>query len=114
MVVILSDAEAANVAQILRRMNERVEDAEDHTVAYVDERGPTDFANQLEALVDAGDENVYVPMGVNVNGDPQTGPAFVTRTAADQFGAGAGLEVTHKVPLRKSNPVDDGTRSIKE
>lgn len=108
MAVILSDAEAANVAQILRRMNERVEDVEDHTVAYVDDRSPTDFANQLEALAGSGPENVYVPMGVNVNGDPQTGPAFVTRTAADQFGAGAGLEVTHKIPLRKSNPAADG------
>lgn len=114
MVVILSDTEADNVAQILRRMNERVTDAEGHAVAYVDDRGPTDFANQLKALADSGPENVYVPMGVNVNGDPQTGPAFVTRTAADQFGAKAGLEVTHKVPLRKSNPAADDTRSIEE
>lgn len=87
-VVILSDDEAENVASILRRMNERVEDAEDHTVAYVDDRGPNDFANQLEALVDAGDETVYVPLEP-FGRNRKARYAFVTGNAARTFAAKA-------------------------
>jgi len=62
MVVILSDDEAENVASILRRMVERIRDDGPSTrMATVDDRGPTDFATQLEALVDNDTETVYVP-----------------------------------------------------
>lgn len=85
-VVILSDDEAENVAAILRRMNERVEDTDDARVAYVDDRSPTDFANQLEALVDAGDETVYVPF--ERHRDATTARiAFVTGHAAQTYAA---------------------------
>ena len=61
MTVLLSDTEAENIASILRRMNERVK-AGPETVAYVDDRGPTDFANQLQALVDGGPPSVHAPV----------------------------------------------------
>lgn len=94
-VVILSDDEAENVASILRRMNERVEDADDTRVAYVDDRGPTDFANQLEALVDAGDPSIYVP----VDDGPTTGIGYVTRTTAHTAAAKTGRRKVHEVPI---------------
>ena len=101
MVVILSDDEAANVASILRRMNERVDDAEDHTVAYVDDRGPNDFANQLEALVDAGDETVYVPFERygDARGATTARYAFVTGNDARTYAA-------------KVNDADDVDRAV--
>lgn len=114
MVVILSDAEAENVAQILRRMNERVDAAEDHTVAYVDDRGPTDFAKQLEALADAGDENVYVPL-FTLGDAPAACAAFVTRTAADEFAAKTGVPHTQKVPVKDpDDPIPDDRPGLEE
>lgn len=44
-------------------MNERVQ-AGDGTITYVDDRGPTDFADQIEALVDDGFATVHVPVSV--------------------------------------------------
>jgi len=89
MVVILSDAEAENVAQVLRRTAERIDDANAHSVAYVDDRGPNDFANQLEALVDAGDETVFVPFERygDARGATTARYAFVTGNAAQTYAA---------------------------
>jgi len=97
--ILLSDDEAANVASILRRMNERVEDAEDHTVAYVDERGPTDFARQLEALADAGDPNVYAVTST-IADTPVVSATYPTRITADTHAAKVGGVHVQKVPLK--------------
>lgn len=80
MAVILSDGEAEDIASILRRMAERVEDGPG-TMAYVDNRGPGDFANQLEALVDADDPTVYLPIAFTSDG-PKPIAAFVSRNSA--------------------------------
>lgn len=79
MTVLLSDTEAENIASLLRRMNERVQTS-DESVAYVDDRGPTDFANQIEALVDAGPASVHVP--ISVGSEVTVYAAHLTPTAA--------------------------------
>lgn len=61
-------------------MNERVQ-ASDESVAYVDDRGPTDFANQIEALVDGGPPSVHAPV-VFVDDDVSIHPAYLTPTDA--------------------------------
>lgn len=114
MVVILSDDEAANVAAVLRRMKERVDAAEDHTVAYVDDRGPNDFANQLEALVDAGDETVYVPF--ERLGEAVTARhAFVTGNAAKTYSAKVNeADVDRAVPAVEDVTLTDPNDDIPE
>jgi len=113
-VVILSDDEAETVASILRRMNERVEDADDTRVAYVDDRGPTDFANQLEALVDAGDEPVYVPF--ERLGDAVTARhAFVTGHAAQTYAAKVNdADVDRAVPAVEDVTLTDPNNDLPE
>lgn len=94
MPVVLSDDEAENVAAVLRRMHERVEDADDVNMAHVDDRGPEDFARQLEALVDVG-VTVYVPVAPkggpgkwSVEGQvPGDTMAFVTPNTARMYAA---------------------------
>lgn len=68
-------------------MVERIRDDDRSTrMVYVDDRSPSDFAGQLEGLVDAGDPTVYVP--IHRLGDaPALSYAFVSRTAADQYTA---------------------------
>ena len=95
MVVLLSDDEAADVASLLRRMNERVADSSEHTPAYIDNRGPNDFARQIEALVDQGNPSVYVPVGHN--GD--VGFGYVSRTTAHTAAAKTGRRTIREVAL---------------
>lgn len=107
MVVILDDDEAENVAQILRRTFDH---AVNSPMVFVDDRGPHDFAEQLEALVDAGDPNVYVVMSaLDRTNIPIASVATLTRTAAEAWvdehgGDGFGVQ---KVPVRDPRKGDD-------
>lgn len=95
MTVLLSDTEAEQIASILRRMNERVDAAADTTVAHVDDRGPSDFAGQLEALIDAGNPTLYVPT-------PESTPlthAFMTSNAAHTFATKTGHTAVDDVDI---------------
>lgn len=96
MPVLLSDEEAENVATLLRRMHERITEAPAPSIAYVDDRSPEDYANQLEALVDGGDPTVYVPLSVS-NGVPSAMKARVTHTDA----------VTAATKVRKSPTIQE-------
>jgi len=110
MVVILSDDEAENVAAVLRRMAERVADSDDARMAFVDDRGPTDFANQLEALVDAGDETVYVPFerGDDALDGTTARRAFVTESTAHMYAATVNdADVDRTVPHAEAVTVAD-------
>ena len=79
MTVLLTDAEAADVASLLRRMTERIAES-DQTPAYVDGRGPNDFAEQLEANVDA-DPSLYVPVTFG-NGGVHVGRGHMSKIDA--------------------------------
>jgi len=111
MVVILSDDEAENVASVLRRMVERIrDDGRSTRMVYVDDRGPTDFANQLEALVDAGDETVYVPFerGDDALDGTTARRAFVTESTAHMYAATVNdADVDRRVPHAEAVTVAD-------
>jgi len=116
-VVILSDAEAENVAAVLRRMSERVDAADDVNMAYVDDRGPNDFAKQLEALVDAGDETVYVPFERygDARGATTARYAFVTGNAARTYAAKVNdADVDRAVPAVEDVTLTDPDDGIPE
>lgn len=113
MVVLLTDDEAENVASLLRRMHTGIANAKHTTPVYVDDRGPEDFANQLEALVDADNPTAFVPFeqyGSHTTTTARHGFATEAdaRTYADKVNDAASFDVVTAIEdVTLHGPKDD-------